>query len=61
MAEHAAEDEWHGRAPASFADGNLVRQAAVLGNSYDFTIAEGTLTLAVGDGWLNTSFTKVGD
>ena len=42
-------------------EGNLVCQAGVPGNTYDFTIADGTLSLAVGDAKLNTSFTKVGD
>ena len=42
-------------------EGNLVCQAGLPGNTYDFTIAEGTLSLAVGDAKLNTSFTKVGD
>jgi len=42
-------------------DGNLICQGGVPANTYDFTIAEDTLTLAVKDAKLNTSFTKVGD
>lgn len=36
-------------------------QAALPGNTYDFKIDGGTLSLSVGDAKLNTTFTKVGD
>jgi hypothetical protein len=42
-------------------EGNLICQLSLQGNTYDFTIENGTLTLAVGNAKLNTVFTKVGD
>jgi hypothetical protein len=41
-------------------EGNLVCQASLPGNTYDFTIEGETLTLSVGDAKLNTPLTKVG-
>lgn len=42
-------------------EGNLLCKAGLPGNTYDFTIADGTLTLAAGAAKLDTSFTKIGD
>ncbi|MDF2697799.1 MAG: hypothetical protein K0S65_6182 [Labilithrix sp.] len=42
-------------------EGNILCQVSLPANTYDFTIEGETLSLAVGEAKLNTSFTKVGD